>query len=249
MMPFQAMRLRNPGGSGSIAASILGKLTSYWDMSEASGARLDSKGANHLSVVGTVNTAAGSRGSDVAAAFVGTGGLVAPNDASLNVPAGGGNHCFFGWLMLTAPAATQFAAAKWNASGSGNLEYAVSAQAGVLYAQNGGVGYTNASTTVPAANTWSFVVMWRDAAAGADAGKVRIQRDEGTIALSASASNAPVTASSLGFGQAGSSATNRLTGRLQRWGWIKGDILTPAERAWLYNGGAGRTYAEIVAAA
>lgn len=40
-----------------------------------------------------------------------------------------------------------------------------------------------------------------------------------------------------------------LNGRIQDFGWIKGASLTDEEMAWLYNDGAGRTYADIVAAA
>lgn len=233
-----------------LAVSIYAKLTSWWEMDESSGIRADSKGSNPMSTTGTVSTATGLRGgADVAAAFAGTGALTANDSPELSVPAGGGDHCLFGWGYFNANTGTQMLAAKWNASGAATLEYAIQQSGGTLYGQNGGSGYRNAALAVGSAAAWHFYVLWRDSTADADSGKVRLQMDDGSVALSPAASNPSDTAHQLGFAQAGSSASARLSGRLQRWGWIKGAILTPEERSYLYNSGAGRTWAELAAAA
>ena len=232
------------GGGGPLAASILAKLTSWWEMDENSGSRLDSKGINNLTVNGTVSTATGVRGAgDVAAAFAGFGALTIASNTSIQVPSGGGDHCIFGWVYLTSNIGAEFFVAKTNASGSSSVEYAFSMQGEIYYAQNGGSSYYNASQSAPTAGTWNFVVMWRDASDG----KVRMQINDGAVNVSASSSNPSPNTYDLAFGRNGSSPSEYLTGRLQRWGWIKGATLTADERAWLYNSGAGRTYAELTA--
>lgn len=241
-------------GSGSgptppdpIATSILAKLTSWWEMGEASGTRADSVGSNDLGVTsGSISTATGVRGvGDVAANFTGSNALFAPDADSLDPPSGGGDHCLFGWAYFDANSGSQFIAAKWDANTASSLQYALSQQGGVVYAQNGGSGYQTADDSPPTAETWNMYFLWRDAADG----KVRLQINTRTPTESAGASNPNPTNHSLAFGQCGSYSGLRLAGRLQRWGWIKGGILTADERAWMYNSGAGRTYAEIVAAA
>lgn len=230
----------------SVALDIYNKLTSWWEMGEASGTRNDSLGTNHLGVVSTVSTAQGVRGvGDVAASFAGTGALTVASNSTLQVPSGGGNHCFFGWVYFTNITAAAFVLSKWNASGSSAMEYSLQVSASVLYGQNGGSSYYSASNTAPAINGWHFVVVWRDSADG----KVRMQVDNGTIYVSASASNPTAGANTLAFGQAGSSTSARLSGRIQRWGWIKGSFLTADERTYLYNSGTGRTWTELATAA
>ena len=229
-----------PAGGG-----ILAKLTSFWSMDETSGSRQDSIGSNHLSVSGSVSTADGVRGSgDTAAAFTGSGALVASDSASLSIP-GGGAHCLFGWVKVASNSGTQFMAAKWDAAGAASLEYAISLQGGTVYGQNGGSAYSNAAVSPPAAGSWMFQILWRDPADG----KVRMQLNNGAVAVSSSASNPSDTSTPFAFGQAGSNSIGRATMTMQRWGWIKGDILTAEEREWLYNSGQGRTLAELQAAA
>lgn len=229
-----------PSGEG-----ILAKLTSFWSMDETSGTRQDSIGSNHLSVSGSVSTADGVRGTgDIAAAFTGSGALVAGDSASLSIP-GGGAHCLFGWVKVASNSGTQFMAAKWDAMASSSLEYAISLQGGTVYGQNGGSAYSNAAVSPPAAGTWMFQILWRDPADG----KVRMQLNNGTVAVSSNVSNPYDTSTPFAFGQAGSHTIGRATMTMQRWGWIKGAILTEGEREWLYNNGQGRTFAEIQAAA
>lgn len=247
MIGFFASQASGHGGVtpfDPIAASILSKLTSWWELSESSGTRADSHGVNDLSPNGTVTTAAGVRGSgDVAVAFSGAGTLGVPAAASMQVPSGGGDHCLFGWYYVTSAFASAGFFSRWNAVNAGTLEYYARVESGNAQFLNGGSAYRVAST--PASNnTWQFFVGWRDSADGYP----RVQVNNGSVADAGAASNPSVQthATTLGGSTAGN---NRMTGRLQRWGWIKGGILTPAERAWLYNGGAGRTYTEIVSAA
>lgn len=247
MIPLGVLAAATPRASGGavdpLAVSILAKLTSWWEMSEASGTRYDSKGSSHLAVdSGSVNTATGVRGSgDVSANFVPNSNLTV-DSTGVRVSSGGGDHCLFGWFYLTSNAGVQGIATKTSGTGSSTLEYAISVQSSVCYGQNGGSAYYNASQSAPSTGAWHFAVLWRDSADG----KVRLQIDNGTVNVSSAESNPSPQANKLAFGSNG--AGNYMKGRLQRWGWIKGAILTADERTFLYNSGSSRKYSEIIAA-
>jgi hypothetical protein len=229
------------------AASLVGKLTAWWEMTEGSGAtRNDSIGTTHLlDPTAGVGTSTGPRG-DTAASFPGTAGLESSGDAAnVSVAAGGGDHCLFGWAYFNATTGTnQFFAAKWNASTSAGMEYACQLNgSSTIVAQNGGSAYRNATTAAPSAAAWHFYVMWRDSADGL----VRLQIDNGSISVASASSNPSDTTNKISFGQTIAN-TLRLTGRLQRWGFTNTAILTADEKTYLYNSGNQRTWAEIVAA-
>ncbi|HVI60145.1 MAG TPA: hypothetical protein VM619_14900 [Luteimonas sp.] len=240
------------GAADPVALSIYNKLVSWWEMDEASGSRNDSKGTNHLAVAGTVATAEGARGpGDVAAAFAGAGSLFRASNSSLQVPAGGGDHCLFGWFYASSMTGVQWVAGKWDATSAVSLEYGLDIESGELLAQNGGSTYfyPNPGPT-PDAEAWHFAIMWRDAGdgEGEDDGKVRMSVDGGPTFLSAAASNpGGGGGSALQFGRV--NAVLGLGGRLQRWGWIKDGFLSEEERTYLYNEGAGLKWAELAAAA
>lgn len=230
-----------------VAESIMSKLTSWWEMTEISGVRNDSKGANHLAINGSVTTASGVRGAgDVAAAFAGNGRLTAASSDSLRISPGGGAHCMFGWVYLTSNNGIQYFFSKWDdgTTTAPGAQYMGSLVSSNYYGQNGGTSYTSAMAPAPAAGAWHFYVMWRDPVDG----KVRLQIDNGAIAESAGASNPNPNSADLFFG-GNYAATYIMNGRLQRWGWINGAILTADERAWIFNGGSGRTFSEVRAAA
>lgn len=224
---------------GAPASPLADKITSWWEMSELTGQRSDSKGSNHLSVFGTVGTAGGTSGS-TAAQFGGSGYLRADSVPSLTVPADR-THCLFGWAFVTSNSSFQFIASKSDSYSSSATEYTLSLQGGTLYGQNGGSAYTNAATTPAPAGAWHFYVLWRDPLDG----KVRLQVDNGAVITSTNASAPAATSTPMCFGS--SNGNFNLVGRMQRWGWIRGGILTPAERSWLYNGGAGRSWADVLA--
>lgn len=228
-----------------LATSILAKLTCWWELDEASGNRLDSHGTTTLTVDGTVSTATGLRGgSDVAASFAGAGKLQTTSSTEIQVPPGGGDHCLFGWFYVASNTG-QGLMGKWGGNSS-NMEYLARVDSNNVQMLNGGSAYRTAAVAAPAAGNWYFYTGWRDNADGL----VRVCYNNGTVAAAPTSSNPSAGSSWLGLG-CSSAQTNqqRMTGRLQRWGWIKGAYLTSDERNWLYNSGNGRTYAELVAAA
>lgn len=227
-----------------LASSILSKLTSWWEMTEASGVRADSHSSNDAAALGSVSTGLGVRG-DTAANFQDGGILEVANSADIEPPPGGGAHCLFGWFYTTSNSGSRAFASRWNAVNSLGLSYYARVEGENVQFQNGGSSYQTASAPAPAVNQWHFMCGWRDPESGA----VRVQVNAGAVYSSTGVSNPTPQTHPMRFGVSSSGGTHRLPGRLQRWGWIKGDILTPAERAWLYNGGVGRTYAEIVASA
>lgn len=227
-----------------LATSILAKLTCWWELTEASGTRADSHGSSPLTVTGTVSTATGVRG-DTAASFAGSGHLTGSNATALQVPSGGGDHCLFGWFYVASNTG-QGLMGKWNGIAASGMEYVARVDSSNVQMLNGGSAYRTAAVAAPAAGNWYFYTGWRDSADGL----VRACYNNGTVGVAPSSSNPSAGSSSLALG-ASSHPTNsqRMTGRLQRWGWIKGAYLTYDERNWLYNSGNGRTYAELVAAA
>jgi len=232
-------------------AAIHGKLTSYWELTETTGTRYDSKGTNHLTPTAGITSGTGLRGgATVAAKFPGGNAdrLGVANNTSLQTPPSGAN-VMFGWYKRTTPSSYSTLVSKWDATSGSSMERSISMTASQIYAT-----YQRASTyhhtfvPAPSENNWHFFVVWVDPADK----KPRVQIDNGEVTVN-SLDMSPVTTST-NFALGGTGGPSYagyfgLNGLMQYCGWIKGDILTEEERTWLYNSGQGRTYAEIVAAA
>ena len=228
----------------AIAVSIYGKLTSWWEMDEASGTRVDRKGTNDLAVFGTENgTRAGVRGAGDSAANFGTTTmcLTAPDDSSLRTPDPLAARCSFGWIRTTNTA-VQPIIYKWQADNAGTLDRTVYIDSGSLWGvgSNGSVYVYPASTASVSVDTWQFFVSWIDSADQ----KERLQVDDGTIYTSSSAAAYVLNAGPLKIGSS-DGVNPGFFGAMQRFGWIRDAFLTAEERAWLYNSGSGRTIYEI----
>lgn len=238
------------GGEPSPGAGIHAKLTSYWGLSESSGVRYDSKGTNHLTPVGAITTTTGLRGgADIAANFPGGNNacLWVANNTSLQTPPEGA-HATFGWFKRTTPSSNSTLFSKWDAFSGGSLERSVSMNTSQLIAsyQRGG-GYYHTTTASPSEDNWHFVVVWVDPADKLP----RIQIDNGPVTVNTLDIATVATTNNFAIGgTAGPMYRGYFAhiGPMQGCGWIRGDILTPDERTWLYNAGMGRTYADIVAA-
>lgn len=239
-----------------VAASIYNKIATagggngaYWDLSESSGTRADKANAYaNMTVSGTISTGNGPRGvGDTAAAFPGGANYLdfttSGNDGT-DIPSGGGNHCFFGWIYCNN-LSSFYDSGRWNSSSSPNLQYILRVDtSGNVSMYNGGAGYVAATTSGSiTASSWNFLVGWRDNSDG----KVRVCFNDGTVAVSSSTSS-PTSGTAVHLGLGGTQG-QYLDGRMSRWGYVKGAILTPTEITWLYNAGAGRDWAEIKALA
>lgn len=239
------------GGGDPPATSILAKLTSWWDLTEASGTRNDSKGTNHLTPYGSITTATGLRGgAAVAANFPGgnSARLGAVNNTSLQTPADGAN-VMFGWYKRTSASSNTTLFSKWDAMSGDSMERSVSLGTSTFYGtyRKGGT-YYHTTTALPADNAWHFFVVWVDPADK----KPRVQIDNGSVITGPDAIDANSNTTNFALGGIGGPSYASYFGHIgpmQYCGWIRGAILTADERTYLYNSGSGRTYAEIVAAA
>lgn len=252
-LPDTSNTITNP-----IPAAIYAKLSAYWDMTEVSGTRIDSVipptgHGNDFDTNTNVTAAVGLRGgSDISGAVAGNGGFQnntsagQPQSASVQVPVNG-SFCVFGWFYLNSipvGSGESEIVAKWGNGGYSFLEYLITPYGGQLRASQGGdSGYVDAFTTLPSLNAWHFVASWRDVTDG----KVRIQLDNGVVGVSDGPSNPTPRSSLLQLGTA--QGVSFMNGRLSRWGFIKGDLLTQDEMTWMINSGQGRDYAEIKALA
>lgn len=225
---------------GELAA----KLTSFWNMSEATNTtRSDSITTNHAVVSrGTVPAGTGPKGgADVAATFSAdklNAGYAASTRINTATKAGGGSHCLFGWIYVPS-FGNQFVATAWDAGSAASMLYqvAITSSGNIAFQNGGSPSYSSVGVAMSAA-AWHFVVGWRDDADG----KLRISVDDGTPVVSTTVTTLNRDSSTLPLMFGGSAYTGdanfqKFTGRLSRWGWIKGDILTPDEITDIYNGG------------
>lgn len=231
----------------SLARSIYDKLTSWWEMTEASGTRSDSKGTNHLTTSGTVSTGTGLRAGQLAASFSASGDLRRAHNSTL-IPDTNGYGCIFGWVRPTSVSGSQVMVCKGPSVLANTQAYAATIESsiGYCYWDNGpseGFYYQTLGDSVMTANQWQFVV----AMVTDEEAERRLLGSRNTYNSDGSAyyeSPNSVTGN-LQFGR--DAAGNwPFSGRLQRWGWIKGSALTPEEFVYLYNAGQGRTWAELL---
>ena len=235
------------GKLNAAAISIYSKMTCVWDLQETSGSRVDQINAINLTASGSVSTTTGPRGgSDIAQSLAGASELDSANlgsGSAASLPNGGGSHCIFGWFNLPSFAAIQSLISRWDNNSSASMEYWLQVTPNDVVFYNGGSAYVNAAVQAPPANSWFFAVGWRQASDGL----VRVCVNNGPVNVSSVASNPTAQNRITQFG--GSGGVDHLTGAFTRCGWIKGDYLTPSEIAWMYNGGLGRSWAEIKSAA
>lgn len=255
------------GGVDPVALSIYNKLACWWEMDEVSAGtygvtRLPSKAnvANSLGDGGSgyVANAAGVRGSDIAAKFGrGSGGVLnGPNGAGANQVSNviaNEALCIFGWFWSEKLGDTNRTLAAKSVDGSAsNTQWMVlSSTAGIRFQTRGTATTTFVDIANPSTSAWHFFVGWVD---DADM-RIRASIDDGTPVLGALPVSTPqAVASNLTFGKLSiyfPLGDASCEGRLAKWGWMRGNgnFLSATERTWLYNGGAGRTFAELKAAA
>jgi hypothetical protein len=244
-----ALRAVNSVGSGaasdtkSVTPEVDGPdltigLKAFWELGEASGARNDSHGSNHLTSVNAVGQAAGKVGD--AASFTSTSSqeLTIADNADLGYS---GDFSFAAWFYNGAsqPMASKGSGAFAQNEWSLGLAF-VSGQSlrGTVY-QSGGVSTAATVPTIISANTWYLAILTYTASTRA----ITVSLNAGTRST-ATLGGDPVRKSHP-F-QLGRFNTGFMSGRLDQAGFWK-RALTPDEEAWLYNSGNGRSYAEVAA--
>lgn len=219
-------------------------LISYWALDESSGSRADSHGSKTLTDNNTVGSTTGVQGNAARLVEANTEYLSRADDADLRFT--GGDRTICGWVRVngTHAATVFYIVSKWDSSfqdwamsgtdATGALGGGVrnAADTGDFGATDSGANLTDGS--------WHFVAMIWDATAE----EISVKAD----------GRARVTTSAPGGVSASSAAME--FGRLQQGFGPSADIdldewalfsaaLSDDELAWLYNSGAGRTYAEL----
>lgn len=231
------------GASGPATLPV--DLYAFWSLEEESGNRVDATGNGHtLTDNGTVTSNPGKVGT--AAQFtLGEQERLTRTDA--NFPSFGDiDFTIAGWAFLDTVGATQPLVSKF--ASSPQREWMLYYLSGTNRFQWRVTGDGSTQTTLnanslgaPVVSTWYFIVCWHDAAADT----ISIQVNNGTA--DSTAHTAGVFNSTADFMLGAHGAFEYFQGRLDQWGvWKR--VLTAAERTYLYNSGAGRSYAEIAAA-
>ena len=221
-------------------------LVSYWELDEASGTRIDSNdlNKNHLTDNNTVGQAVGKVGNAAQFNSLSSRSLTRASNASLQT--GDIDQTICAWVYLDSkPATTMRIAGKTdNTTGAG---YAIDWQNtadrfSFRMWQAGGGASLNAIAShfgAPALSTWYFVVARFDSVSGNGI----ITVNDGT--KSATAKSASPGSDTVAFAiGANGDGTAFFDGRIDQVGLWK-RYLTDTEVTFLYNNGAGRTYAEV----
>lgn len=241
------VEVRQVQGGGQLAA-LYASLVAYWKLDEASGARADSVGANHLTDNNTVASATGLV-YPLAADFVAANSeyLSVADNAALSM--GDINFWMASWVKLDLKTTDRYILAKGAAVDNRDYSlayFSASDRFGARVFDSSGNSITAAivlanSLGAPSTGVWYFITAWHDAAANT----VNIQVNNG-IVDSASTTAAP--GDSTGGLRLGNDAVNStffLDGLLGPTMFGKNHVPSVAEHTALYNGGAGLTLAQM----
>ena len=222
------------------------ELSGYWTMDEASGTRVDATGHGlDLAETGTVGQVAGVDGN--AASFPGTRTdvLGSSNDG---FDCGNIDFTWFGWVYpISNGSSYDYILAKTSGvetqPRSGYM-VCVSPTPGLAVRIADASDYVEANSAA-ALSAWHFFVAWHDA----EGDLLCIQVDGGAVQQQATGGMVPEDAAydlRVGDYPLAGYAVHMFQGYLDGLGFYKG-VLAEVDRTWLYNGGSGRTWAEIEA--
>lgn len=217
--------------------SLLTNLVSYYRLDESSGDALDARGTNTLADHGSCGTAAGKAGT--ARSFDGSTQYLAHAD-NADLSTGDVDFTIACWFK-TATTVRGCLVGKDVDSPANSRDYTldVFTAAPRFYINGGTTGGALVAAPSVSTGTWYHVVAWHDSV-----------NDELGICLNA---GTPTTAATGGVAPQDSAAEFRIgaraysgvedffTGSIDEVGFWK-RVLTPSERASLYNGGAGLAY-------
>lgn len=222
--------------------------TAYWSMEESSGQRNDAVGANHLvESFATINSRSGR---------VGNGADIVPGGFSLlkiannaTIVTGDRDWTYNFWVNADSLGAFQFFANKGYSEGASNREWIVSKTGAgnplaldVFFGAAGSARVTNTSGGEPVTSTFYMITILHDSVNNL----IGIQLNAGTRDTTSHPDGVNSGNQDLEFGGSVGVGTY-FDGLFDETGWWAGMVLTTAEVTWLYNAGAGRSYADILA--
>lgn len=215
-------------------------LISFWELGEASGTtRNDSHGTNHLSDHNGVVLNSG------AAVFTASSEQYLDHVDNTGLSVSDIDFTLAGWVLFTgSTAGSAYILGQWD-DGT-NRSSILNLDTGVIYYNISDNGTTNNYATGPAVSvdTWYFFVCGHDAGNN----QIFLQINNGTNNTTSWTTGAFDSGAPFAFGAGFAAGVpyKFFNGRLDQVGFWK-RMLTTDERTWLYNAGAGRSYAEIVA--
>lgn len=222
------------GGTSPLLTSLI----SFWELEEASGTRNDAHGTNHLTDNNTVTQAAGKVGSAGQFTAANSEYLSIADNAALSM--GDIDLTVGAWVYLDTIGADRGIVAKW---ASGNTEYILYVTSGnrarfiVRNAANTADGIISDAFGALTSGTWYFLMGWHDATN--DLIGVSVNGVSNTTSHSTG-----VRDSNAAFEIGRFNGSNYFNGRIDQ-PFVYKRLLTTTERTWLFNGGAGRSYAEV----
>lgn len=216
--------------------SLLDGLVSWWRLEEASGTREDAHGSNDLTDNNTVGSATGKV--DIGASLLRANAeyLSRADPASLRF--GNTDFTLALWVYPTLSFTGHGYMGKYN-SAAPATEYVIYANPKPRFAVSAN-GSSFGDEVVGASDltldTWHFIVAWHDAAGNT----INISPDGATPVSKAWASGVGTSSADFTLGRF-YTGTDYMNGRLDECAaWSR--VLTAAERARLYNAGAGMAY-------
>lgn len=224
----------------SRSSSLLDKLSGYWRLEEASGTRYDrSINANHLSATGTPGQDTGKSGFCVNLTNGANQVLSIPSNSSLQVPSTDFEVTF--WIKLAQTNTTRVCVAKSNSSGTVMewATYLTNTKMTFQVKDSTGAFPTAQPSTLLIVDTWYFVDAYYD-----KAGKtVNLSLNNGTATSVAATNSINSAAADFTIG-AFSGSSGSMAGLIDEVGYWK-RLLTPGERAILYNNGTPGTHPQF----
>jgi hypothetical protein len=227
----------HPRAGGS---TLTDGLVSWWNLDETSGTRVDSHGSNDLADINTVGNATGKISN--AASYVSANNEYLVKAAPTGVNGGDRDFTLAGWIWydaLVTKTAIKLGALN---SGAGNLTdwmlYLTSNKL-TFYgiATSSFQGITATSFGALSTGTWYHFALWQDAGAPS----LNIQMNNGTIDDNTSYTTLTHQTGAVSLQLGGGYGASYIDGRLDEVGfWDR--VLTPDERAELYNSGDGIGY-------
>lgn len=218
-------------------------LQSYWGLEEASGQRNDSHGTAHLTDTNTVTGNPGIVGSAGQFTAATTEYLTTADTSGLSV--GENDFTIAAWAYLDSKGAEGVIASKFVSSSSGEfiLRYlstldrfqwlVVTTAASLPAVQSDLIG-------VPALATWYFLIATWESRGW------RLGLNVNNTGMAWARNNVPVQDSVASFQIGARNGALPWNGRIDEVGFWR-RCLNASEQSWLWNGGRGRSYAELAA--
>lgn len=229
--------------SNSATTNLYSNLQAYWSLDEASGNKADSKGGNTLTNTNTVATVAGKVGNASSFTKASSQYLTIADNATLSV--GDIDFYFSFWVYPTLNDATdQYIAAK--AGGSGNrawdlrIDWVNARLRFTVYNSSDVATTVNSANSSVAINTWYFVECWHDSVNN----QIAVAINNGTAVTAAHTTGVKDDTGPFQIGAR--NAGSFFQGYVDGFGFWK-YLPNSTDRAFLYNSGNGRTYANMVA--